>query len=119
MSEKDEDEGGVTDSEEAMRWAAEEPTAMWDESFLEREGFDALLKDRAANPREETGPATVEGAGGKSRTGSVEISSEVTGGHPAVSAPRKRRSGGLSWALTLVVAITLGFAVYALVRLLR
>ncbi len=115
--EHDDDESG-DDSGEGMRWAADEPTAMWDESLLEQEGFNALVKDRAANPREETGPATIQQVGGKSRSQSVEISSEATGGHKAVSAPKKR-PGGLSWALTFGIAIALGGVVYLLVRLLR
>lgn len=112
--EQDEDEA------EAMRWAADEPTAMWDESLLEKEGFDALVKDRTQNPREATGPATTEQVGGSSRTGSVEISSEATGGHRAVSAGGgAKRPSGLSWALTFGVAIGLGFLVYLVVRMLR
>ena len=113
---EDDESGGA--SGEGMRWAADEPTAMWDESLLEQEGFNALLKDRAQNPREETGPATGQQVGGKSRSESVEISTDATGGHKAVSAPKKR-PGGLSWALTFGLAIALGGVVYLLVRLLR
>lgn len=118
VSTDDDDEGSGTDSEEGMRWAADEPTAMWDESLLEQEGFDALVKDRSANPREETGPATIQKTGGRSSTGSIEVSADATGGHKAVAAP-KRRASGLSWALTFGIAIALGAAVYFIVRFLR
>ena len=91
---------------------------MWDESLLEQEGFDALVKDRVERPREQTGPATHQKVGGRSVTGSIELSADATGGHGAVTAPKKRGSG-LSWALTFGVALALGVAVYFLVRFLR
>lgn len=118
MSDADEDDGNTSDSEEGMRWAADEPTAMWDESLLQQEGFDALVKDRASNPREETGPATLQKVGGTSAAGSIEVSPDATGGHAAVTA-RRPKGRGMSWALTFGLAIGLGFGVYLLVRFLR
>lgn len=111
-------EGEDVSSGEAMRWAAEEPTAMWDESMLHDEGFDALVNDRASNPREETGPATTQGVGGADAS-KVKVSASATGGHPAVAGKRTKKQGGLSWTLTIVLAIGLAFAVYVLVSYLR
>jgi len=108
--------GDELSSDEAMRWAAEEPTAMWDSSALETEGFDQLIEDRKARPREATGPATTQGVGGSAALAATSVTRSEAG----VSKPAaRRRSGGLSWVLTFAVAIGLGLLVYFLASALR
>lgn len=114
MSDQD-DEGESSGG--APRWAADEPTAMWDDSALEGAGYDQLAKDRAARPRAATGPATEREVRGEDRS-AVKVSSELTGAQrlqPAAS--NEKRS--LSWAITIACALALGVAVYLVVRLLR
>lgn len=101
----------------APRWAADEPTAMWDDSALEGAGYDQLAKDRAARPRAETGPATGRDVRGEDRA-AVKVSSELTGAQRLEPvAPSEKRS--LSWTITIGLAIALGVVVYLAVRLLR
>lgn len=105
------------DERDAPRWAADEPTAMWDDSLLKESGYDALAEHRAEQPRAETGPATRRDVGGD-LGGSVSVSRDLTGGHPAQRGPGPRR-GWLTWAATLALAIALGGVAYFLVRALR
>ncbi|HEY8428192.1 MAG TPA: hypothetical protein VIL20_07450 [Sandaracinaceae bacterium] len=107
------------DNPEAPRWAADEPTAMWDDSLLADAGYADLAKHRAEQPRTETGPATERGVKGDVDE-KVAVSSELTGGHAALPAPRAPKGGGaLSWVLTVLVAIGVGVAAYFVVRWLR
>jgi hypothetical protein len=106
------------DTPDPPRWAADEPTAVWDESLMKDAGYDELAEHRSAAPRAESGPATGREVGGDRNVG-VQVSKELTGGHPAQPGPVKKSGGGLSWALTLAVAVALGVAVYFLVRFLR
>jgi hypothetical protein len=115
------DKNDELEGNESGRWAADEPTAMWDDSALNDAGFAELMKDRQERPREATGPATNRAAGGSSEAGKIE----VTGTHPQPSAPRPasapQRSGpsALSWALTVALAIGIGVVVFFVVRALR
>ena len=76
--------GDEPKKKDAPRWAADEPTAMWDGSSLEEQGLDASKKPAAP---------------------------------PAQTAPPQR--AGLSWPLTIGIAIAVAFAVYFVVRALR
>ena len=103
--------------------AADDPTAMWDEGELRAAGMDEVA-DRAKSlpPAAATGP-DVKGDVRQS----VVVGDEKPGASPqaqqAAPRPRPRRSadatGGLSWPITIGLAIALGLAVYFLVKLLR
>ena len=102
------------------QWAAEEPTAMWDESAMRGQGYDALAKDREDKPREATGPATEREVRGDVKQG-VEVSRALTGTHGKLDrapAPAPKASA-LSWVITLGIAIALGVGVFFVVRMLR
>ena len=102
---------------EPAKWAAEEPTAMWDESSMRDQGYDALAKDREAKPRQASGPATEQGVRGEVKE-RVEVSRALTGNHAAVkrqAAPQK--SGAMSWVITFAVALVLGVGVFFLLRM--
>lgn len=109
------------DKDDPARWAADEPTAMWDEASMKDAGFKDLAKHRAEKPRAETGPATERGVKGELAT-KVNVSAELTGGHkaqPAAPAPSSPSSSVLSWVITGVLAIGLATAAYFAVRYLR
>jgi hypothetical protein len=101
----------------APRWAAEEPTAMWSDHALRDQGYEDLAEHRKVEPRQETGPATRLDVGGTANS-RVELGSELTGGHPALK-PRRARKGGVSWAVTIALAVGLSVTVFFLVRFLR
>lgn len=107
------------DDPDGPRWAADEPTAMWNESMMADSGYQDLANDRAEKPRVETGPATGREVKGDVAA-KVAVSAELTGGHKAVppAAPAAPRAA-LSWVITVVLAVALGGAAYFLVRLLR
>lgn len=97
------------------RWAADEPTAVWDESLMADEGYSELAEDREANPREATGPATTKNVGGEDGR-RVKVSPDATGGH---AAQPEGETGGVSWVITIAIALGLAVAVFLLVRYLR
>jgi hypothetical protein len=106
-----------SDDDDAPRWAADEPTAMWDDSMMREAGYEAVAN---APPRPEAGPATDRGVKGEDKR-AVHVSAELTGGHKAIAptpaaAPK---SSGTSWVITLALAIGLGVAAYFVVRFLR
>jgi hypothetical protein len=96
--------------------AADEPTAVWDESALRAAGLSDLLKRREDEPA--AAPATRSVA--PDAESSIVIDEGVTPGIPQViladPAPAAR---GLGWGATLAIAVVLGGAVYMLIRLLR
>ena len=100
---------------EAQRWAADEPTAMWDDSEMKAGGYDALAEDRQAKPRGETGPATGRSAGGMDDS-SIQLSRGPVVQRAAAAAPRK--PGGISWVLTILLSLGLGVGVFILIRAL-
>ncbi len=111
------DTSGDTSGDEAPRWAADEPTAVWNDSMMRDAGFDALAKV----PQVESGPATSREVRGDDKS-AVHVSAELTGGHEAVVAPAaasSSKSGATSWIITFVLAVGLGLAAYFVVRLLR
>lgn len=102
-----------TSDEEAPRWAADEPTAMWDESMLRDAGFEA-----DAQPSAGSAPATERGVKGDDPN-AIHVSPELSGGHRALRPSDPAKPSGASWALTLLLAIGLGVAAFFLVRYLR
>lgn len=106
------------ESRGAPRWAADEPTAMWDESALRDQGFaDAAEAARAAS-----GPATAPRVGGDDRATvqaptmpAPTLPAPTMQATPRASAPS---GGGLSWPLTIAIACVVAVVVYFAVRLL-
>lgn len=84
------------------RWAADEPTAMWDEDALRREGLDpALAPERpAATKPDVRGPEPAK----------VEAGAGAASGAP---------TAGLSWLATFTLAALVAAVVYVVVRMLR
>jgi hypothetical protein len=111
---KDEDLAG-----DSQRWAADEETAMWDESAMRESGFGDLAQDREAKPRSETGPATTKEFGGDDKA-KVKLGANVTGGHQQMPAAAPKSSGpsALSWVVTVVLALAIGVAVFFVVRMI-
>ncbi len=109
VSEEDDDQSGA-------RWAADEPTAMWDESVMRDAGYEELAKHRAEKPRAESGPATERGVKGDVAK-KIAVSSELTGSHAA--SPAKPASRAMSWVVTVVLAVGLAVVAYFTVRALR
>jgi len=89
-SHSDDDEHVAVDS------AADAPTAVWDEESLRAAGVEMPAQEEA---KQGTAPPQIETV---SDTGGMG-----------------RRAGGLSWPLTIALAVGLGLAVYFLVRFLR
>lgn len=103
------------DEDDDFRSAADDPTAMWDDAALKEAGLDELAGRTDA--RDAAGPATSYGVRGDRRN-SVEIGDREGAGSSRGAAP-KARGGGLSWPVTVILALALGVAVYFLVRMLR
>ena len=95
-------------SSDGPRWAADEPTAMWDESSLRDAGYDEVAKKKVV----ETAPATAPDVRGQDAANVHASSAGNVSARPPAPA-------GISWALTFLVAGVVGVAVYFLVRLLR
>lgn len=100
--------------------AADDPTAMWNEDDLREAGMEEVAK-RAESlpPPAATGPEV---------RGDVRQSVVVGDERPAPQAQRAaprprpgpaRPSAGLSWPVTIGLAVALGLVVYFLVRLVR
>lgn len=92
--------------------AADEPTAMWNADALREGGFEDVAEARESDVPP---PATTPARGDEP---SVQL---ATAAGPArvgaTAAPAA--TGARFWVLTVLLAITLGGAVFALVRLLR
>jgi len=96
--------------------AADEPTAVWDESALRAAGLTDLLKRRDAEP---AGPPATRSAVPGTES-SIVIDEGVTPGIPQVIlAEPATPARGLGWFATLGIAVVLGGAVYLLIRMLR
>jgi hypothetical protein len=95
--------------------AADEPTAVWDESALRAAGLSDLLKRHEAEPA--APPAT------RSEHPGAESSIVVDGVAPdspqVILAEPAEPARGLGWFATLAIAVVLGGAVYLLIRMLR
>ena len=108
--------------------AADEPTAVWDESALRAAGLsDLLSKKRDSEPPPP--PATAPSAATRTESsividvGSMEPK-EPLDTAPKLATPVPRASapaaeGGLGWGATLSIAVALGAIVYALIRYLK
>ncbi|HJK92771.1 MAG TPA: hypothetical protein RMH85_00945 [Polyangiaceae bacterium LLY-WYZ-15_(1-7)] len=102
---------GDDDDLDPMAHAADEPTAMWDEAALAKLGLD---KD--GNPSDPP-PATAASPKGES---SVQVDLPQVAHDPGKAPGGGAKKGsGLSWAVTIALAIGLGVGVYFVVRMLR
>jgi len=102
-------ERDVPDEAAAMEYAAEEPTAMWNEDALRMAGLD--------HEQEQSAPAT-KGAGRGEASVRITTQQPDPRDVPMTPTPAKR-SGGLSWGVTLGLAIALGLGVYFAIRALK
>lgn len=93
-----------SDDDDRQKHAADDPTAVWDEDSLKRAGFDEVVKRAQAQ------------AAGSAATPDPPPATP-SGRHAPVTAPAPR--GGLSWTVTLVLAVAVGLIVYVAVRLFR
>jgi hypothetical protein len=98
--------------------AADEPTAVWDESALRAAGLTDLLSKRKSDPPPPPATKSVTPGGP-----SIEVSQEMALPEPEPEAPREMEpatpSRGLGWGATLALAIVLGGLVYALIRYVK
>lgn len=98
--------------------AADEPTAVWDESALRAAGLGDIVARRET---EQPAPATRATA--RRGDASIVVDEAVTGQPPPVvrakltSQPPAGR--GLGWAATIVIAVILGAVMYGLIRHFR
>ena len=84
--------------------AADEPTAMWNEESLQE------LALAPPSKQQESRAATKGGSGGPS----VEVSLGPASGQRSMS-----KVSGLSWGVTILLALGLGAGVYYLIRFLK
>lgn len=124
------------DIDDGESHAADEPTAVWDESALRAAGLGDIFKRReaeAATPASAP-PATPAPKPSSSGDPSIVIEADVVAEQPAAPSALPSAAatpvppppvaeaavrGGLSWFTTVVIAFVLGAVAYALIRLLR
>lgn len=90
---------------------------MWDDAALKEAGLDELAGRTDA--RDAAGPATSYGVRGDRRHSVVIEDGREGERAPQGAGKRTRSGGGLSWPITMILALALGLAVYFLVRMLR
>lgn len=97
---------------DASASGADEPTAMWDAEELRKLGLNELGPEPSISP-----PATRPGVQSNAATTapSIVVDPRATGAHRV--APPATSSKELSWPATVSIAVALGGAVYALIRL--
>ena len=91
--------------------AADEPTDIWDEDSLRDAGLDEILAQRAANRR-----ALKDSKAPSAAPPPRPLATPATRRAPTTHAPP---GAGLSWWLTIALALVVGAAVYFLVRYVR
>jgi hypothetical protein len=99
--------------------AADEPTAVWDESALRAAGLTDLLSKRKSDPPPPPATKSVVPGGP-----SIEVSREMALPEPEpepapVVMEPAAATGGLGWGATLALAIVLGAIVYGLIRYVK
>ena len=99
--------------------AADEPTAVWDESALRAAGLgDIISRREAEQPAPPATPVTPRRA-----DASIVIDEAVAGPPPAAlrakMASQAPAGRGLGWAATIIIAVILGAVMYALIRHFR
>ena len=99
------------DDDDDFSFAADEPTAMWDENDLKDLGLE-VPEGRAA-----TGPATT--GTGRHRAIGIELTEAETDPPPTSVKTGQKRSDTLTWIATIVLSVFLGVGMYFLVRAFR
>lgn len=106
----------IDDDDDPSAHAADDPTAMWDEDSLAALGLGRPSTESAATASK---PATASKRGANS---SVEVTlgtaEDPTQGRVGHQTPASR-GGGLSWSVTILLAIVLAVSVYLAIRYLR
>lgn len=121
---RDDKHDPLLEDDDGESHAADEPTAVWDESALRAAGLTELLNRRKSDPPPP--PATKSSVPDRP---SIEVSQEMAvavpepvraeePAPPLVHEPAVERpaSSGMGWGATLVLAVLLGAVVYALIR---
>lgn len=110
------------DDDDGESHAADEPTAVWDESALRAAGLSDLFakRDSAPPPPPATAPVS---ASAHDQSIVVDQESLVPKSPatpvPQAPAPAAPQPGGLGWGATLAIAVALGALVYGLIRYLK
>lgn len=108
--------------------AADEPTAVWDESALRAAGLTDLLQRReapAAPPATRAAPSGSDPSIVIDEAVAPELLNESVTPGPGIPepvaavVPASVRPRGLTWGSTVLVALVLGGLVYLLVRIMR
>lgn len=112
----------IEDEDDSESHAADEPTAVWDESALRAAGLTDLFNKRKSDPPPP--PATPATPADRP---SIEVSEEMARAlAPAPEAAREAQpvasvpaGGGMGWGATLALAVLLGGLVYGLIRFVK
>jgi hypothetical protein len=111
----------LDDEDDGESHAADEPTAVWDESALRAAGLTDLLKRRESEPPPPPS-AAVRAAADPSIVIDQGLASAPNAPAPnrvSPSAPDPSDGGGLGWAATIGIAVAVGAVVYLLIRLIK
>lgn len=101
------------DDDEAVRHAADEPTAVWDANTLREAGLGDLINKPESLPPPPR--RTAKGNEGPS----IVVDEAAAGAKARQVASAKSANDELSWGATIGLAAGLGAAVYVLIRLLK
>jgi hypothetical protein len=110
----DEKQDGTDDEDGFGSHAADEPTAVWDAKSLREAGLGDLINKPDSEPPPPATPATK----GEKQGPSIVVD-QVAAGAKAQQVTSGSGGSELGWLSTLALAVGLGGAVYALIRLLK
>jgi hypothetical protein len=110
----------VDDDDDGESHAADEPTAVWDESALRAAGLSDLLhkRDDEPPPPPATSPTPSSTTDPSIVIDPSTLAPKVVTPVPQ-QAPQAGADGGLGWGATLGLAVALGAIVYALIRFVK
>ena len=110
----------MDDDDDGESHAADEPTAVWDESALRAAGLSDLLHKRDSEPPP---PPATSPTPSSTTDPSIVIDPSTLAPKVATpvpqSTPQAANDGGLGWGATLGLAVALGAIVYALIRFVK
>jgi len=104
--------------DDAITHAADEATDVWDEDSLRAAGLGDLL-DQEAKADEASKAKEAKLAAPRVSTDSNVQLPEADPGKGPDTLPPPPVQGGMSWAITVALAVALGVAVFFLVKMLR
>jgi len=102
--------------------AADEPTAVWDESALRAAGLSDLLQKRDSEPPAPAATAPMRSADASivvDQASIVAPANKTPTPVPDRPAAPASADGGLGWGATFVIAVVLGALMYALIRYVK